>query len=395
MRSGRPGPVHIEIPTDLMEAPVDAGLLAQPAATAAQRAGKENVERAASLCASAAKPLILAGGGAVWAEDALLALAEKLGAPLVTTANARGLLAGHALSVPASPSLPAIRRLIDDADLVIAVGTQFGPTDYDAYVDGGFVLPRNLIRIDLCSEAEATAQPATLFLRGDARAVTQQLADAVARTPDTAAGQDRAEQARRASYAELSPKMQCMVEVLGAIAEVLPEATLVGDSTQLAYAGNLYWQASGPRHWFNAATGYGALGYGPPAAVGAALGLKGEPVVCLVGDGGFQFCLGALGAAKDESVPVIFVVWNNDGYQEIEDYMLSRGIKPIGVTPSAPDFSMIATAYGIPAQSIRLTDEKGQDALAPGKLDFAPLAAALKQARNGGGGTALIEIKTP
>lgn len=117
-------------------------------------------------------------------------------------------------------------------------------------------------------------------------------------------------------------------------------------------------------------------------------------MVCLVGDGGFQFCLGALGSATDEASRVIFLVWNNNGYQEIEDHMVSRGITPVGVRPSAPDFRKIAEGYGIPSERIRLTDGNSQAALAPGKLDLAPLAAALIRAR-AAQGPALIEVMTP
>ena len=194
--------------------------------------------------------------------------------------------------------------------------------------------------------------------------------------------------------AALSPKMQAMTEVLAVVRDTLPGCTIVGDSTQLVYGGNLYWEAAAPRSWFNASTGYGALGYGPPAAIGASLALPDAPVVCLVGDGGFQFCLGALGSATDEASRVIFLVWNNNGYQEIEDHMVSRGITPVGVRPSAPDFRKIAEGYGIPSERIRLTDGNSQAALAPGTLDLAPLAAALIRAR-AAQGPALIEVMTP
>jgi acetolactate synthase-1/2/3 large subunit len=235
-----------------------------------------------------------------------------------------------------------------------------------------------------------------LFVRGDASQVTQDLADRLPASAKAWNGQaeNRAERARHEAYGDLSPKMQAMVEVLAEIQKALPDATLVGDSTQLAYAGNLYWDAPNPRRWFNAATGYGALGYGPPAAVGAALALKTSPVVCLVGDGGFQFCLGTLGAARDENTRVIFVVWNNAGYQEIEDYMRSRHISPIGVTPSAPDFTLLAAAYGIPSETIHLARGADQATLVPGGMNFAPLVQALKKAAESGT-AALIEIKTP
>lgn len=394
MNSGRPGPVHIEIPTDLMEAPLSQPRDLPPA-EAAPMPDARLIDQAAGLCTAAVAPVILAGGGAVWADDALRALAMRLDAPVVTTTNARGLLAGHALAVPASPSLPPVRALIEASDLVIAVGTQFGPTDYDAYLDGGFKAPPNMIRIDRDPEAAKTSFPATVTLCGDSAAVLDRLnAVLAARPAPSSTGAARAAETRQAAMAALSPKMQAMTEVLAVVRDTLPGCTIVGDLTQLVYGGNLYWEAAAPRSWFNASTGYGALGYGPPAAIGASLALPDAPVVCLVGDGGFQFCLGALGSATDEASRVIFLVWNNNGYQEIEDHMVSRGITPVGVRPSAPDFRKIAEGYGIPSERIRLTDGNSQAALAPGKLDLAPLAAALIRAR-AAQGPALIEVMTP
>ena len=102
--SGRPGPVHIEIPTDVMAKPIETGSF--PAAVATRpRADAETLQHAAILCTNASRPVILAGGGAITAEDEICELAERLGAPVVTTVNARGMLAGHPLCVPASPSM--------------------------------------------------------------------------------------------------------------------------------------------------------------------------------------------------------------------------------------------------------------------------------------------------
>jgi acetolactate synthase-1/2/3 large subunit len=395
MKSGRPGPVHIEIPTDLMEAPFEGVPLKSLKKTAAAFDASQ-ISAAAALCAKARRPLILAGGGANRARDAVSTLAEMLDAPVVTTTNARGLLGRHVLVVQASPSLPPIRQLIAQADLVIAIGTQFGPTDYDMYVDGGFEPPARMIRIDIDPNAAATSYPATITLIGDADQITTELASSLRHLPHVERddGKERASVATDAACRSLSPKMQAMIEVLDTIRDTLPGSTIVGDSTQLAYAGNLFFEADVARSWFNASTGYGALGFGPPAAVGASLAQSGTPVVCLVGDGGFQFCLGTLGTAVDEKTPVIFVVWNNQGYQEIEDYMLSRGIEPVGVRPTAPDFVKLAQAYGIPGEHIRLTNGENQDALHPGALDLVLLAEALRRARTVEG-PALIEIATP
>ncbi|MCH6202837.1 5-guanidino-2-oxopentanoate decarboxylase [Brucella ciceri] len=398
MKSGRPGPVHIEIPTDLMEAPFGGNLRKSPAAAIATAVDSNvgKIKAAATLCAEARRPLILAGGGANRAGDAVSTLSQMLDAPVVTTTNARGLLGRHPLAVQASPSLPPIRQLIADADLVIAIGTQFGPTDYDMYVDGGFEPPARMIRIDIDPDAEATSAPASLMIVGDAAPITAELISALQLLPQAPRedGKERATVAKDAAYDFLSPKMQALTGVLDTIRDALPGSIIVGDSTQLAYAGNLFFDADGARSWFNASTGYGALGFGPPAAVGASLAQAGTPVVCLVGDGGFQFCLGTLGTAADEKAPVIFVVWNNHGYQEIEDYMLSRGIEPVGVRPTPPDFLKLAQAYGIPGEHIRLTNQDNQDALHPSALDLAQLAGALHRAQ-AVEGPALIEITTP
>lgn len=154
--------------------------------------------------------------------------------------------------------------------------------------------------------------------------------------------------------------MQQEVAFLDAIRSALPGLILVGDSTQAIYAGNLYYDADRPHGWFNAATGFGALGYGPPAAVGAALAEPGTPVVCLTGDGGFQFTLAEIGSARDAGAKVIFLVWNNDGYKEIETYMLDNGIAPEGVKPTAPDFVKIGEAFGVPSSRLeRIEDLEG------------------------------------
>lgn len=153
--------------------------------------------------------------------------------------------------------------------------------------------------------------------------------------------------ARDAAKDEVGPRLRNHLEVVKIIRDTLPNAIIVGDSTQPVYAGNLYYDHDRPSGWFNSATGFGALGYSAPASIGAQLGAPGSTVVCLTGDGGLQFSLAELGSAKDIDAPVIFIVWNNNGYQEIETSMVDAGIKPVGVTPQAPDFCAVAKAYGI------------------------------------------------
>ncbi|WP_274626479.1 5-guanidino-2-oxopentanoate decarboxylase [Arvimicrobium flavum] len=379
---GRPGPVHIEVPLDVMRLPSAAPQ--EPRAwTDDLRMMEQPILDAARLAAAAERPLILAGGGARRAEAELGELAELLHAPVVTTINARGLLHRHPLGVPASPSLPAVRKLMADSDLVIAVGTEFGPTDYDIYANGGFVLPPKLVRIDI-DDGQLRRRPATVAIEADAaralRRVVQSMRESVRRNSvKRADGAARADEARRGARAELEPGMDVQLEAVEMIRDALPGAIIVGDSTQPVYAANMFYDHDRPGGWFNAATGYGALGYGAPAAIGAALAAPDAPVVCLTGDGGFQFTLPELGAARDARTPVIFVVWNNRGYREIELSMRSASVEPVGVSPAPPDFCAVAAAYGLPAERVK---------------SLADLPAALRSAREANQ-PFVIEIEVP
>ncbi|MBT1159211.1 5-guanidino-2-oxopentanoate decarboxylase [Aminobacter anthyllidis] len=365
--SRRPGPVHIEIPLDVMPLPAD-GLKASARRAVPDLVDEAVIAEASALVAASRRPLILAGGGAKRAEAQLKALAEALDAPVVTTANGRGLMYRHPLNVPASPSLKAVRALMADADLVIAAGTEFGPTDYDMYGDGGLVVPPTLIRIDI-DDAQLARRPATVSIRSDAGAALARLAAAVGDGRGSPGGATRARATRERAWAEIGEAMQAQVRAVEAIRDALPGAIIVGDSTQPVYAANLYYDHDRPGGWFNAATGYGALGFGPPAAIGAALAVPDAPVVCLSGDGGFQFTLPELGAALDARAPVIFVVWNNRGYREIETSMLDAGVEPVGVSPVPPDFVLIAQAYGLATERLQ---------------DVGALGDALKKARSTG-----------
>ena len=345
LTTGRPGPVHIEIPTDVMPLPCP-----QPEAPATEdSATLPDLAAAVLRLSNAQRPVILAGGGACRADAALRALAERLDAPVVQTVNARGLMHGHPLTVPASPSLNAVRALIAASDQVLAVGTEFGPTDYDMYVRGGLPDLSGMIRIDLCA-AQLARHPAALTLQADAGKVMSALLPRLA--AKTARGASRAAATRDGARAELSPAMRDQVAMLEAIRAAVPGSIIVGDSTQPVYAGNLYYDHDRVGGWFNAATGYGALGFGPGAAIGAALASPGTPVICLIGDGGLQFSPGELRTALDENLPVTFVVWNNAGFQEIADAMVDAGTEVIGCTPSPLKMGPFAEACDLPFASV-------------------------------------------
>jgi acetolactate synthase-1/2/3 large subunit len=164
--------------------------------------------------------------------------------------------------------------------------------------------------------------------------------------PRAAAGVAAAAAARQQCMAGLSPVMQSHIGLLDLIRDALPTAVLVGDSTQLVYAGNLAFAAASPGSWFNSATGYGTLGYALPASTGAGLAAPQRPIVCLVGDGGLQFSLGELAVLRDVDAWTAIIVWNNRGYGEIRSSMIALGIRPEGVDVLPPDFALLAAAYG-------------------------------------------------
>jgi acetolactate synthase-1/2/3 large subunit len=373
--SRRPGPVHIEIPTDVMAARI-APVAHRRAADLSPAAPPALIRQAAELCRAARAPVVLCGGGAVSSAAAIRQLAEAIDAPVVTTVNARGMFFGHELSVPASPSLGAVRRLIADADLVLAFGTEFGQTDYDMYGDKGFPEIARLVRVDIDADQLARGPRTEVAMLSTVESAIGGLLGEMDNVRRRNEGARRAEETRQAAWAELPPKLKAEVRIVETIRDTLDQVVIVGDSTQAVYAGNLYYDAGRPHGWFNAATGFGALGYGPPAAIGAAIAEPQTPVVCLTGDGGFQFSLAEIGSASDAGARVIFLVWNNDGYQEIETYMIDNAITPEGVKPSAPDFLLIAKAYGLPA--VRLTS-------------IGELAAALREMA-AHDGPSLIEI---
>ena len=368
---------HIEVPLDVAAAPFTPDDARSPQAPAPLPDYRHGVGLAAEQLRTAERVVILAGGGVRHASQPVQALAERLDAPVVQTINARGLLHQHPLGVPASPSLEAVRALIADADMVLALGTELGPTDYDMYATGTITPMANLIRVDICA-AQLERHPASLTIQAPAATITDDLLSAIDSSAHDGSGAARAARARAAALEEIGPEMRSMTALLECLRDTLPGAYIIGDSAQPVYAGNLCYDHDRPGGWFNAATGFGALGYAIPAAIGVALGKPGETVVCLTGDGGAQFTLSELMVARDENLPIVFLIWNNHGYHEIEISMEAVDIEPVGCDPSPPDFEAVAASCG-------LTFER----CAP---DAEALAAALRAARDRDGAS-IVEIR--
>ncbi|PMR82524.1 hypothetical protein C1H70_01615 [Halomonas urumqiensis] len=364
----RPGPVHIEIPIDLFAAPVNAPATSQPPRLYRPSPDPEGLALAAEWLRHAERPLLLLGGGSADAPAAARALVERLDAPTVITINAKGILGrDHPLDLGANAALPAVRKLAAEADVILAVGTEIGETDYDVVFDDGFALTGKLIRIDLDAQQLVRNQSLSLGLVGDARRGLERLLEHFPQ-PLAKAGAERTARTLAELALRDDPAFAPFVPLYDVLRKALPDAILVGDSTAPVYAGNHLVAQPEPRRYFNASTGYGTLGYGLPAALGAKLARHDLPVVALVGDGGVMFTLSELATAVEEQLPVVILLWHNAGYEEIRRFMDANGVERLGVDIKAPDFLTVARGFGCTAVPVGSPADLAQ-ALASRPLD--------------------------
>ncbi len=355
--SARPGPVHIELPLDVITANAEA-VDAQPWPRVNPPApGEAALATLRDRLLEAERPCVIAGGGAVGASAAVRQLVEHLDVPLVTTVNGKGLLPPeHPLLLGGSPSLAAVRSFLAESDLVLALGTEFGETDYDMLFLGALPELPWLARVDIDPEQFSRNLRADLAICADTgetiAALLRQLPDGVSRD-----GAARVEAGRKAITQE-SHYHADMDAFFACVTQALPDVCLVGDSTLPTYYAVWQYLATGPRRYFHSATGAGTLGYAIPAAMGARRGLEADtPVVALIGDGAAQFTFMELASAVQENLPVIVLLWNNHGYREIKAGMVAAEIEPLGVDIDAPDFLAAARALGCEAHSASTRDE--------------------------------------
>lgn len=340
----RPGPVHIEIPIDVLGSMVDFAAARWPVALPPSPAS-DSINKCATMLAAASRPIIIVGGGAINSASELKRLAEKLDAPVINTVNAKGLLpSSHPLAMGGSPSIPLIREEIESADVVLAVGTELSETDFDYYFLGEIKITGRLIRIDIDPDQLTRNKRAELTICSDARDALQAINDSM---------QNLAVPAKRSAERVLTVVQQLRKiasqeyrEVFAAIRSVLPDVVIVGDSTQPTYYAWLYYETERPRRYFHSASGYGTLGYAIPAAIGAQLGEPQSPIVAIIGDGGAQFTITELSCAVELELPIIFIIWNNHGYGEIRRCMEASNIECIGVDIHTPDFMLLGQGFG-------------------------------------------------
>ncbi|AYG64130.1 5-guanidino-2-oxopentanoate decarboxylase [Rhizobium jaguaris] len=345
--SARPRPVHIEIPTTLLRCDsTSLGGARRFDPPARPGIGKEIAAAAAELLENAGRPVIVAGGGARRASVSIRSLAEALHAPVLMTVNGRGILSyAHELAVPIIPASSPAFELLSKSDVVLAIGTEMGPTDFGDKLFDLTSFSGKLVRIDIDPEQAVRGMPPDLAIVADAAEAVEQISALIACCGAGGRGKGRAAAARAAVAALATPMEQAGLYLLSALRDSAPSTIIVGDSTQPVYAGCMAFGADAPGTFFCSATGYGTLGYALPAAIGAKIAAPDRSVVCVIGDGGLQFTLAEMATATEIGCPVIMIVWNNNGYGQIKTHMENAGIKPVGVDIFTPDFRKLAQAF--------------------------------------------------
>jgi 5-guanidino-2-oxopentanoate decarboxylase len=341
--SQRPRPVHLSIPIDVQAEIVDEDWepVVFPQATTPNEA---QIGDAAELLRSATTPLIMLGGGAWKAGQALKSIAESLGAIVIASSAGKGIVPDdHPLSLSASTVRPEVLDFLHQADVILAVGTELSETD--SFVER-MDLRGKIIRVDIDATKINDFYPATIGIVADAKSTMDMLDQRLNARP--AKGRSNAEATvvslRKQIRTNLSRSETQHVALLDLMKKSAPADTIwSGDACQLVYTGAFAMPMQNPRKWFYPA-GYCALGNALPNAIGAKLAQPDTPVAALVGDGGFMFTMPELVTAAELGLSLPIVIWENGGLKQIQDDMDSRNIQRVGVEGINPDFVGLAKA---------------------------------------------------
>ncbi|UXY35971.1 thiamine pyrophosphate-binding protein [Streptomyces albidocamelliae] len=342
------GPVWVEIPQDVLLAETTL-----PVVTAMDATPDDLVPRpeltavAADLLSRAARPAIIAGGGVVRADASgkLLQLAEMLDAPVVTTFGGKGAFPWqHPLSMQSWLEDRYTTDLLEDADVLLVVGSGLGElsSNYHTFKPRGRVIQ---IEADL---GKLESNHPALGIHADARLALQALLETVSpREDDTAAGRVRdllARVADRIAAQELTLEQ----DVLAAVRRALPaDSPSFWDMTILAYWA---WSAFDTRgaNTMHSAQGAGGLGYGFPAALGAAAADPSRPVLAVSGDGGALYSIAELATAKQYDLPVTWLIVDDGGYGILREYMTDAFGQATATELTRPDYVALAESFGVP-----------------------------------------------
>jgi len=343
-RGGRPGPVHIEIPINVISQCADHVESCAVQQIFRPAPDPRGIAAAAAMISQARNPMIVLGGGAQDYPFEAKRLVDRIGARTILTVNGKGLLPpDHPLSLGARLPQSPVREALEAADVVLAIGTEIAETDTLLF-DGSLKIDGKVIRIDIdINQLVKNAIP-TIGICADAGLGMFALYNALADLKSFDA-EDDVRKLRNLGDASMPLAYSDHGMILQKFADKFPNLIIVGDSTQPIYGGNMFYEPAQTRSYFNSTTGYGTLGYALPAAIGAKLAAGNKPVLSVIGDGGLQFSIGELAVLTEADTPIIILVWNNYGYREIKDFMVRADLPTIGVDVSGPKLDMIAKAY--------------------------------------------------
>jgi thiamine pyrophosphate-dependent acetolactate synthase large subunit-like protein len=351
-------PVYVEIPTDLLAAETESDDLAEaehvqprPRPEPPLALSEERLSRAVELLERCRRPLVWAGGGALQAGagQAVAHLAERLVAPVLLTYSARGLLPpNHPCLVDAPPHVAEVGALWDEADLVVALGS-----DFDGMMTQGWKMPQppHLVAVNVdASDASKNYLP-DLVLEADAADAATALADRLAERGGLDSLARRVRELRRGVREELARTDPDASAFLTAVESALPpDAVVVCDMCIPGYWLGGFHRTPAPRK-LSYPLGWGTLGCAFPQALGAALAGEG-PAVSVSGDGGFLYACGELAAARQERIPLTAVIVDDGGYGMLRFDQDRRGDPRAGVDLDTPDFVALASAFGVRADAV-------------------------------------------
>lgn len=355
--NSRPRPVHISVPTDILES--DTGSINKFSVAPSPRIDNDaKIAQLVKALKESQKPLILVGGGALNAAAQIALLVDLIGSPLITTGNARGILPhDHPLYVGTLLPFESTRDLICASDLVIAIGTEFSDVDI-IYTGKRVPQPNKLVRVDIDDQQLQSGLEAWLTIQSDAKTFVHSLVVALAanafKKQSSFTATDVINVRQNISWTAQSVSH---FPWINAITESIPSDTIVSiDSTQLAYTAHHYMPWSTPGAWL-APYGLGTLGPALPMALGARVASPERPILVIAGDGGFLFTIQELATARDMGKNLVIVIWDNAGYGEIRDSFDRAKASRTGVDVSTFDLVGIARGFGLDAERITSPDQ--------------------------------------
>ncbi len=357
MTTGRPGPVALEMCWDAMQSVEEVELLPAFVTHDRPEVNPELVEQAAEMIGAARNPMLMVGGGAQHAHEAVLELATLLDAPVAAFRSGRGIVPeDHALGV----SSAAAYELWPDTDLLLGIGSRLELqymrwTGMGAY-EPNPAAPPCLVRIDIDPLEMDRLQP-DIGIVADALDVTNELITALARRGFRSKDhRERIATAKAKARATIS-KVQPQLAYLDVIRDVLPrDGFFIKDLCQVGYASYFGFPVYEPLTYIT--SGYqGTLGFAFPTALGVKAANPDRGVVTVVGDGGFMFGIQELATAAQEKLGLVTLVFNNGGYGNIRrDQQRLFEDRIVGADLTAPDFVMLAESFGVRAHRVDTPD---------------------------------------